>query len=43
MLNVIICKDSKKRRKIHQYLDGKEHKVSLYCDLYKQKKQNFLY
>lgn len=34
MLTVIICDNHKERLKIHQYLDGKEKKVSLYSNLF---------
>lgn len=40
MLSIIVCDDSNKRLKIHQYLDGKENKVSLYCELFNSETTN---
>lgn len=35
MLTIIECQDNNKRRKIHQYLDNKIPKVSLFCKKFK--------
>lgn len=38
MLTIIVCDDHIKRLKIHQYLDGKENKVSMYSNLFDAEK-----
>lgn len=42
MLTIIECPDNVKRRKIHQFLDGKVGKVSLFCKKFEISKKSLL-
>ena len=41
MLKIIHVNYSEDRLKIHQFLDGKEKKISMYCNLFAAEKQHF--